>query len=238
MEPIIETNPTSSELPALQPANTPKDLIEAGAWIGRQQAFAAIASKCAAAQARALKEIKEARYYDSLDVNWADFCEQYAGISRSWADTIISRLDELGDNYFRLCEIAQISPDTYRQISGHVTPESIELDGESVPLTRSNSARIRAALKRLRGELASARGEKSEADPTLDEMIRKFDLFLNEVQQLRRHWTGTDRNNDILVLAHHLMKSVVIHYDSVGEQFDLLNFDEDEPGDPEENQEQ
>ena len=59
-----------------------KDSIESGAWIGRQQAFAIIASKCSAAQALALKEIKEARAFEQLGLTWAEFCLEYVGVGR------------------------------------------------------------------------------------------------------------------------------------------------------------
>jgi hypothetical protein len=51
---------------------TPREWIDAGAWVGRQQAFAMIANGCSAAQALCLKQVRETRLY--------------AGISRENAD--------------------------------------------------------------------------------------------------------------------------------------------------------
>jgi hypothetical protein len=39
-----------------------KDHVESGAWVGRQQAFAIVASQCSAA----LQEIKQSRVYEKL----------------------------------------------------------------------------------------------------------------------------------------------------------------------------
>jgi hypothetical protein len=161
---------------------TPEQWIDAGAWVGRQQAFAVIASKCTAAQALALKQVKESRSYVSLGLNWEQFCHQHAGISRSYADDLIARLDEFGDAYFRLCEIARISPETYRGIAGTVTvtADSIEIDGEALPLTRSNTARIRSAVKRLREQLREARAEGKDRIPTIPDLSLMVDLLMLE----------------------------------------------------------
>jgi hypothetical protein len=77
------------------------ELFDAGAWIGRQQAFALIGSKCSAAQAQCLREIRESRTYEKIGVTWDEFCPRYAAISRSKADDLIRRLDEFGQAYFR-----------------------------------------------------------------------------------------------------------------------------------------
>src|ERR1700686_701416 len=99
---------------------TPKDWIDAGAWVGRQQAFAVIASQSHAAQALSLKHVKQSRWYQQLSLTWEEFCLEYAGISRTRADNVIRQLDEFGESYFRLSEIARISPQTYRRIAGCV----------------------------------------------------------------------------------------------------------------------
>src|SRR5437899_3027032 len=119
-------------------------VFEAGALTGRQQAFAMIASKCTYAQAVCLKEIHDTRAYETLGLTWEDFCSQHAGISRVTAETIIRRLDEFGEAYFRLAALVRISPDAFRQIAGRVTAETIQLDGEQIPLTSANACKIRA----------------------------------------------------------------------------------------------
>jgi hypothetical protein len=45
---------------------TPREWIDAGAWVGRQQAFAVIANQCSAAQALCLKEVREMRLFEKL----------------------------------------------------------------------------------------------------------------------------------------------------------------------------
>jgi hypothetical protein len=127
--------------------------FEAGALTGRQQAFAMIATKCSYAQAVCLKEIHDTRAYEQAGLTWEQFCIQQAGISRGTAETIIRRLDEFGEAYFRLAAIVRISPDTFRRIADRLTAETIQLNGEEIPLTSDNACKIRAGIRKLQDEV-------------------------------------------------------------------------------------
>ena len=80
---------------------------------GTPQAFAVIANKCSAAQALCLKQVRESRLFEKLGLTWEEFCQEYAGISRVHAERLIQQHEEFGDAYFRLSEIARISPETF-----------------------------------------------------------------------------------------------------------------------------
>jgi hypothetical protein len=127
--------------------------IDAGILTGREQAFAAIACQCRYAQAICLREIRDSRSYEHIGLSWDEFCTQHVRISRVTAESIIHRLNEFGEAYFRLAAITRISDDTFRQIADRVTPETIELEGEQVPLTPDNAHKIRAGVQRLRDEI-------------------------------------------------------------------------------------
>jgi len=131
---------------------TDEKVLEAAAWAGRQQAFALIASKCSAAQAQCLRQIRESRAHDQLGLTWEQFCVDQAGISRSHADYLIRQLDEFGEKYFKLSELARVSPTMYRQISGRVHDDAIEIDGKSIPLTSENAPAIRRAILQTRAD--------------------------------------------------------------------------------------
>jgi hypothetical protein len=62
-------------------------------------------------------------------------------------------LDEFGESYFRLTEIARISPEIYRRIAGRVHGGIIEIDGRKLALTHENTFQIRAAIQTLRSKL-------------------------------------------------------------------------------------
>jgi hypothetical protein len=144
-----------------EPLANPQDHIEAGAWIGRQQAFAAIEGKCSAARAQCLREIRGTRAYKKLGLTWDEFCSQHAGISRSHADELIRNLEEFGEIYHRLCDIARISPEFYRRIADRINQETIELDGQHVPITPQNVAKIRAGIQNLRREIDGLRTRRT-----------------------------------------------------------------------------
>ena len=120
-----------------------------GSWAGLQQAFAIVTGSCSAARAQCLKQVRDSQLLDDLGLTWDEFCHDYAGISRQHADSLIRQHAEFGDAYFRLSEIARVSPRTYRQIAGAVDADSLEIDGEKIALIPANAGRIRAAIRAL-----------------------------------------------------------------------------------------
>jgi hypothetical protein len=165
---------------------TPREWIDAGAWVGRQQAFAVIANKCSAAQALCLKQVRETRLFEKLESTWDEFCQEYAGISRSQADRLIQQYEELGDAYFRLSEIARISPETYRQISSQVSEEGIEIDGGKLALIPENGPKIRAAIQTLRAQLKRARDARQPTSPSITQLVIRVDALVEEVSGMSR----------------------------------------------------
>ncbi len=165
---------------------TPREWIDAGAWVGRQQAFAVIANKCSAAQALCLKQVKETRLHEKLALTWEEFCKEYAGVSRSQADRLIQQHEEFGDAYFRLSEIARISPETYRQIAGQVSDEGLEIDGRKLALTPENAPQIRAAIQTLRAQLKQARRANQPTPPGITHLLIRLDALLEEVSVMSR----------------------------------------------------
>src|SRR3954451_14548456 len=124
--------------------------VELGTWIGRRQAFGVFASKCSAADAQCLKELRDSRRYKRVANNWDEFCPRYLGLSRANADRIIQRLEEFGADYFALAQIVHIPEDAYRAIAGAVCNYAIEFMGEKIPICAENGRRIAEVVKFLR----------------------------------------------------------------------------------------
>jgi hypothetical protein len=166
--------------------DTPKEWIDAGAWVGRQQAFAVIASQCRGAQAVSLKHVKQSRWYQHLSLTWEEFCREYAGIGRTRADNVIRRLDEFGESYFRLSEIARISPETYRQIAGRVHGGVIKIDGRQLALTQENALKIRAAIRTLLSKLRPQPNPKASrrSERRATQQAREID-YVQPVRQVQ-----------------------------------------------------
>ena len=153
-----------------------------GSWIGLQKAFAALAGSCSAARAQCLKQVCDSKMLDSLGLTWDEFCKDYAGISRRHADSLIQQHALFGDAYFRLSEIACISPRSYRQIAGALDGESLEIDDEKIPLTPANAGRIRAAIHALRHRPQPGAAGTRPA-PDLVELRVRIDALMADIDK-------------------------------------------------------
>ena len=158
-------------------------MIEAAVCIGRQQAFATIANKCSAGQAEALKQLHDERSYEHYGLTWEEFCVTHAGISRALADRIISRLDEFGENYFRLSQITRISDDTYRRLAPLIEDETIDIDGETIPLNPDNTPRLRAAIHRFRAQVQKTRTEAEKHEASITALCDRTRAVVEELDR-------------------------------------------------------
>ena len=145
-----------------------------------------IANRCSAAQALCLKQVRESRLFEKLELTWEEFCKEFAGISRAQADRLIQQHEEFGDAYFRLSEIARISPETYRQIASQVSDEGIEFDGRTLALTPENAPKIRAAIQTLRAQLQRVRDANQPTSPGITQLVMCLDALMEEVSAMSR----------------------------------------------------
>jgi len=156
-----------------------------GSWSGLQKAFAIVTGSCSAARAQCLKQVRDSKMLDDLGLTWDEFCKDYAGISRPHADSLIRQHAEFGDAYFRLSEIARVSPGAYRQIAAAVDGDSIEIDGEKIALLPANAARIRAAIQALRHRARPA-GQGSRPPANLVELQIRVDALAADIDKAIR----------------------------------------------------
>jgi hypothetical protein len=140
--------------------------FELGEWLGRKQAFGLIAGKTAAAEVECLRRIRDGNLFRAKGVDWSGFCQQYAGITSSYANRLIRQFDEFGPNYFDLSKIVRISAESYRKIADKVGDDGITFGDETVAISPENSDKIVEAVKALReqaGDLANDRSKPAEA---------------------------------------------------------------------------
>jgi hypothetical protein len=162
-------------------------LFDAAASVGRQQAFALIATKCTAAQAQCLRQLRDAAIHTQLGLTWERFCEQHAGISRRYADALIARLEEFGETYFKLSQLARISPERYREIAAHITEDTIEIDGQALAFTPENAVRIRSGIQRLKTRL---RDFETSPHHSIVEFHVRFDALIDDVSKCKGRALG------------------------------------------------
>lgn len=169
-----------------QPATPPSagSPFELGTWTGQTQALRAVSRYCSSVGAEQLQRIRESRSYSSLDLSWEQFCDQHLGISRSYADKLIQRLEEFGKPYFELTGIVPVSPDSYRRLAPAVSAAGIDIDGETVPILPENAARIRKAVDALREELRLSR--EREPKPSITQLQVRFNAWFEELDYAQR----------------------------------------------------
>jgi hypothetical protein len=139
--------------------------FELGQWLGRRQAFALVAGKTAAADVECLRRIRDGNLFRARGVDWSEFCQQYAGVTSSYANRLIRQFEEFGPTYFDLSKILRISADTYRKISDAVGDDGIDFGGEKIAISPENSDKIVEAVKALRekaGDTASDHSKPAE----------------------------------------------------------------------------
>jgi hypothetical protein len=162
--------------------------LAVGTWIGREQAFNALAQQCSSARVACLKQVRDTEAYKSLNLTWDEFCPEHAGISRSQADRLISQLSQFGAPYFQLTDIVPVSPAAYREIEPAIVDGSIEFRGEQIPITPENAPRIKAAVSALRKDLEHAESDNLiRSRPNITSLQIRFDAYCEDIRRLIHH---------------------------------------------------
>jgi hypothetical protein len=165
--------------------SSPAEAVTLGTWIGREQAFNALAHHCSAARAACLKQVRDTEAYKHLNLTWDQFCPEHAGISRMQADRLIRQLDEFGAPYFQLTDIVPVSPATYREIEPSIADGAIEFRGEYIPIARENASKIKAAVHALRKEVDRvAEQAAARTIPSITSLQARFDVCFEDLNTL------------------------------------------------------
>ena len=207
------------QIETLNAANAHVDgatLLEVGTWLGRHQAFGLIASKCSAADAECLRQIRDNKYYKAIGLTWEEFCSQHAGVDRKTADRIVERLEEFGEAYFNLSKIIRIQPARYRELASNVTGNIIELDGRKIPITPDNAPQIIEAVRELRSRLAR---EQSKTQTPFAALLSHLDHCHSELGGAVRRGLGDSERMLLIALltdATSRFEEVMITLSSAG----------------------
>lgn len=162
-----------------------QESVALGTWIGREQAFNALAHHCSKARVACLKQIHDTEAYKGLNLTWDEFCPEHAGISRTHADRLIGQFAEFGAPYFELTDIVPVSPAVYRQIEPAVAGGTIEFRGEQIPIIPENAVKIKAAIYALRKEVEHVKSDAlTRTPPDLTSLQIRFDAFRDDFRHL------------------------------------------------------
>ncbi len=163
--------------------------FDLGRWLGRREAFAAIAGRCSAAEAETLRRIRDEKLYKSLGLSWDDFCSQKLGSSRRHVDRILRVLGEFGTGYFLMAQITHITPEEYRAIAPHISAEGVRWDGAVIALLPENSEQVSAAVA---GLLEREKPSKEKASLSFDAMVKRCDALTEAIERMTRDLTPVE----------------------------------------------
>jgi hypothetical protein len=139
-------------------------LVELGILMGKREAFTTLAGRCTAAQAEALRRIRESQRYRELAPNWDEFCTGHLKTSRRSVDRMIGWLEEFGPVFFELAQATGITADEYRAIAPAVREDGIHVGTEVIALIPENAETVAEAVLRMQREAAAMRQSKSAAE--------------------------------------------------------------------------
>ena len=182
--------------------------IDLGTWLGRQHAFAIIAGTSSAARAQCLKQVRESKLLDDLGLTWEEFCKDYAGLSRQHAENLIQQYEQFGDAYFRLSEIARVSPQTYQKLAPKLDGDAIVIDGVKLALKPENAHKIRAAIQALRNQAKRAPAARRPPAGVVELQVR-IDAVADDLAGAVRAVTPGDSDELLRTLASHAVNRFV-----------------------------
>ncbi|HLK51353.1 MAG TPA: hypothetical protein VKT49_24595 [Bryobacteraceae bacterium] len=145
--------------------------LRLGTLLGRRQAFSSIAARCSAADASALREIRNQKVYRSLQMTFAGFCKRYLGISLTHVNRIIRYLEEFGPEYFELAQLTGISALEYRAIAPAVKDQSVHCGDQVIALLPENADKLAAAV----AELRAAAPKPPRDEPSLESRLQRLE---------------------------------------------------------------
>jgi hypothetical protein len=129
--------------------HTPGDSasFESGKVLGQGIAFGAIAGRCSAAQAAAIRQARNEKIHASLGLTWKEFCPRHLKMSRAQADVFISLLEEFGPDYFEHTHSVRISAGTYRLVAPFIKDKTLHVDGDALELNSANVQKVAQSVR-------------------------------------------------------------------------------------------
>lgn len=136
-----------------------------GRWLGRREAFGALAGRCSAADIECLRQIRDQQLFKDRHRNWDEFCKKELHVTRRTIEKEIGYLEEFGPQFFQLAQLTRISPAQYRAIRQHIETDGVHIDGRVVALLEGNAEEISAAVGELRRRTAPPAKPEPKPEP-------------------------------------------------------------------------
>ncbi len=167
----------------------PADMAAALLVLGESHAFGVVAGRCTAAQAIAMRRLREEKLYRSLAAEWREFCRTYLNMSGSNADRIIRLLDEFGPGYFEVSQLTKITAETYRAIEPSIKDGALHFQGKAIQLKPENARRVASVIATIRKKaLSNNAAPKREVGfaERFDRIERRCSAMVRELETMSR----------------------------------------------------
>lgn len=171
---------TIPELPA-----EAAELLDLGSVLGQNLSFSLVSGRCSAAQAAALRTLRETKLYRRVTPDWREFCPRYLRMSRAQVDHLIRLLEEFGPGYFEVAQLTRVSPETYRAIAPSVKNGVLQYQGNSIELSVENSRRVVAAVAEMR-RARPGKKRTVEMHVRIQELDKQCTAMLDEFNEIAR----------------------------------------------------
>jgi hypothetical protein len=163
------------------------ELMELGLALGQSHTFGLVAGRCSAAQAQAIRRLREEKLFKKCCDKWDDFCSNFLNMCRAEADRIIRLLEEFGPAYFEVSQAIRISAGTFRAIAPAVSDGVLHYKGETIPINGENARKVAAAVTELRNALPKKSAERSapadDLKHRIDSLAERCFALIDEVDR-------------------------------------------------------
>lgn len=160
-------------------------LLDLGSVLGQNLSFSLVSGRCSAAQAAALRTLRETKLYRRVTPDWREFCPRYLRMSRAQVDHLIRLLEEFGPGYFEVAQLTRVSPETYRAIAPSVKNGVLQYQGNSIELSVENSRRVVAAVAEMR-RARPVKKRTVEMHVRIRELDKRCTAMLDEFREIAR----------------------------------------------------
>jgi hypothetical protein len=142
--------------------------FELGKVLGQGIAFGTIAGRCSAAQAAAIRQVRNEKVHTRFGLTWRAFCPKHLKMSGAQADLFVRLLEEFGPDYFEHTQSVRISADTYRLVAPFIRDQALRYQDEVLELNSANVQKVAMAVKESQPRLLPP----GEAEPRDDLSVR------------------------------------------------------------------
>ena len=121
--------------------------LELGKVLGQSIAFGTIAGRCSAAQAAAIRKVRDDKVHTRFGLTWREFCSKHFRMSGAQADLFVRLLEEFGPEYFEHTQSVRISADIYRLVAPFIEDKTLHHGGEVLELNSANVRKVAEAVR-------------------------------------------------------------------------------------------